>query len=134
MGYEHIPHPNDWTRGPMGNCFHMSLSGWALLRDGGETGWKVALGIVCPKLNGDRHIHAWLQHGERVRFATDGTECDRAQYYEWMGVERASVRLVNPRKLLRSAKKIDRDTIDALLKLSGLRWVATEQGGIVPRD
>jgi hypothetical protein len=117
----------------MGSCFHQALSRWALLRDEGETGWKIALAIVVPVLGRDRHLHAWLQHGERCLMVVDGTPMQRDAYYEFMGVERDTVRLVNPRHLLRNLRgSINRNTISDLLNLSGLPWTSNELGGIVP--
>lgn len=138
MKLDHIPHPDEWRGGAngMSACFHQTLSRWAHLRAEGDTRWWVAVGVVNPTINGvpDRHLHAWLESGDEC-ITANGFAMNRDRYHHFMDVERHTVRLLNPRGILRKLRnKIDRTTVDALLKLWGLPYTVNDQGGIIPAD
>lgn len=131
--------PDDWkavTPG-MGSCFHQALHRWALLRQQGEI-YKVAIGVVMAnERDPQRHLHAWLATGysKTVISAVSGECVLRATFYEFVGIERPTVRLVNPRSIMRARDGIiDRETIEALLNASGIRWMTGPGGGVIPRD
>ena len=132
MNLQHIPHPDDWaTAAGLGTCFHQALSRWAHLRAAGDTRWWVAVAVVNTE---DRHIHAWLESGDDV-VTRDGHMMNRETYHEFLNVERDTLRLLNPRDILRKLRKtIDRDAVDALLVLWGLPYTVNEQGGVMPAD
>lgn len=129
--------PEDWksvTPG-MGSCFHQSLHRWALLHRNMEYGWSIALGIVGANMYDPvRHLHAWLERDAVVMSAVTGESFERFDFYRQVGIEPNSVRRVNPRKLLRRAKwTISGDTVDALLKASGIPFKVSDQGGVLPK-
>jgi hypothetical protein len=128
-----VPHPDAWTAATPGmqSCFHQAFSRWALFSSHGEHGWRIAVGIVRGGMEGTDNVHAWLQDGARVVSAVTGEAFDRAGFYRAVGVDARTVRLINPRKILRRAKAIDRDAVKALLDAWGGRYTTTPTGGIV---
>jgi hypothetical protein len=127
--------PDDWVakQPGMGSCFHRALHRWADQRTTGDI-WKIAIGIVEGDEDGKphRHLHAWLQRQRQVMSAVDGSLYFRETFYHRVGVDRRSVRLVNPRSIMRARDGvIDRDTVGALLDASGIKWT-TVNGGVLP--
>lgn len=125
--------PDDWkSKHPgMGSCFHQSLHRWALRRQEGDS-WKLAIGVASNETDPTPHLHAWLQQGEVVMAASDGYTWNRLQFYRFVGIDRATVRLVNPRSIMRATKGvIDTATVDLLLNASGIKWRVVD-GGVLP--
>lgn len=128
--------PDDWvSKTPgMGSCFHQALHRWALMRASGEV-YKIAIGIVAATEKEPRHLHAWLQRSddEFVVSAVTGERAPRSGFYRFVGIERSTVRLVNPRAIMRARDGvIDSETVTALLNESGIPW-HTVNGGILPK-
>jgi len=127
---------DDWVAASpgMGTCFHQSLHRWADLRQQGET-FKVAIGIVAASAaDPERHLHAWLQRGHVVIASSTGERVARSKFYSFVGIERATVVLVNPRSIMRARKGcIDGETVRMLLDESGIAWRKNERGGVIPK-
>lgn len=127
--------PDDWqsVNAGQGSCFHQALHRWALLHQQGEHGFKVAVGVVgVSAFCLERHYHAWLERGPVVISAVSGASSERVAFYREVGVDPATVHLVNPRSVLRRSKwRIDRDTVHQLLEASGVKW-REERGGVLP--
>lgn len=128
--------PADWksTHAGLGSCFHQALHRWADLRAEGEI-YKVAIGIVAANGSEPRHLHAWLQRPDDsfVISAVTGDRAPRAGFYRFLGIERDTIRLVNPRSIMRSrGGVIDGETVTALLNESGLPWHVVN-GGVLPK-
>jgi len=120
-----------WETGKgLGSCFHRALSAWAMLqRENSAHGWKIGVGVILNKER-ERCIHAWLERGGLVISAVSGDLYDRDWFYLRCEVERDTVRLVNPRKILR-AHRINRASVQWLLDAWGGHYRVEPGGGVV---
>lgn len=127
--------PDDWiaAQAGMGTCFHQALHRWAIARRHGSV-WKIAIGIAASEADPLPHLHAWLEivGFDKVMASSTGTICNKGEFYDFVGIDKRSVRLVNPRRVMRAAKgAINKRTIEALLNESGIRWRSVD-GGVLP--
>jgi len=138
---KHLPDPADWKPpvDGMGTCFHRALTRWTHMQIEDSThGWRVAVGLVNPPTPGSkmeeavravggtisqgvRHVHCWMERGDEVISAVSGKFYERDFFYLIVNVERDSVRLVNPRKIIRK-HGITRDAVEALLEAWGGKY------------
>lgn len=131
-----LPDPDLWQppKPGLGTCFHQALNRWALLRESRSPeghGWRVAIGVVRGGIEGTDNVHAWLERGPQVISAATGAPYTRARFYQVCGIDPATVRLINPKNLLRRHKQIDRYVVHELLETWGGRYRVTEHGGVV---
>lgn len=112
-----------------GGCFHAALHAWLVHR---EQGWRVAIGVArASYITPYRHLHAWLEREDMCMSVVTGDEQPLFKFYDFVDIERDSVRLVNPRRMLRR-HGISRECISALLNAWGEGKWCIVKGGVVP--
>lgn len=129
-----LPDASQWAApsSELGSCFHQALTRWGHLHARGAShGWRIAVGIVRDGIQGTDNVHAWLEHDRSVISAVSGELHERDTFYRQVGIDKRTVRRVNPRSILRQAKAIDRHAVKALLDEWGGRYRVLDTGGIV---
>ena len=112
----------------------MALSRWAQFRRSGAEGWRIGVGVVpegiCSATGEQtRNVHAWLERGEEIVSAITGDRWTREVFYREVGIDAATVKLVNPRKIVR-AGQISKESVKHLLDLWGGRWKLNDHRGV----
>ena len=129
------PDPEAWSaNGGMGSCFHQALSRWAQFHQHGAKGWRIGIGVIPEGIDShtgeqSRNVHAWLERGETVVSAISGDWWRREVFYKEVGIDPATVKLVNPRKIVRKGI-IDKHSVGHLLDLWGGRWKLNDHRGV----